>query len=125
MTASDKAAAALDELYAEIPDTGCKGLCVEACGPIGMTPLERQRIADRGTALPLLGKPTDGACTALSEGRCAVYECRPTICRLWGAVESLPCPHGCVPDGGRLPDREGHRIIARAGVISRRAALGK
>lgn len=27
-------------LWARVPDAGCKGLCQEACGPIGMTEVE-------------------------------------------------------------------------------------
>jgi Fe-S-cluster containining protein len=32
------------------------------------------------------------------ENRCEIYENRPAICRLYGAVEDLRCPYGCRPD---------------------------
>jgi Fe-S-cluster containining protein len=47
-------------------------------------------------------------------GRCAVYGIRPMVCRLWGLVEGMPCPHGCRPDGGLLPDTEGRRLLIEA-----------
>jgi hypothetical protein len=40
-------------------------------------------------------------------------------CRLWGAVESMPCPWGCQPEGGLLPDAEGRRLIQAAAELSR------
>ena len=39
---------------------------------------------------------------------------RPLICRLWGVMESLPCPYVCRPEGGFLADIEGYRLIAAA-----------
>lgn len=29
--------------------------------------------------------------------RCAAYESRPMICRLWGMVKKMRCPFGCRP----------------------------
>lgn len=85
-----------------------------------MSDRERQRIRAAGTRIT----PCDEAlaqagrfwCDALTaDKRCAVYELRPMICRLWGATESLPCIYGCVPEGGRrLPDTEAYRLIAEA-----------
>lgn len=31
------------------------------------------------------------------DGRCSVYVVRPLLCRLWGMVDKMRCPHGCVP----------------------------
>jgi len=36
------------------------------------------------------------------------------ICRLWGLVASMPCPYGCRPEGGLLPDSEGARLLLEA-----------
>lgn len=87
-----------------------------------MSAEERRRIADRGvTMLPLdelLPKimaddgPTD--CPALVADRCSVYEDRPLICRLWGAVESMPCPHGCEVTPGLLMDAGAQTLIRRS-----------
>lgn len=111
---------ALQELYDEIPDIpGCKGLCWMSCGPIEMSQRERQRIREAGVRI------TDGElarrmteeywCEALGpDGRCAIYELRPLVCRTWGAVEGLRCPWGCVPEGGWLSDDEGRRLLVES-----------
>lgn len=114
--------AALDELYARVPDVGCKGLCHQACGPIGMNPREHQRIRDRGVKIPHhqeglaeLVETGDYTCPALDgDNQCSVYEVRPMLCRLWGATESMPCTYGCVPEEGLLPDAEGHMLLAQS-----------
>jgi Fe-S-cluster containining protein len=85
----------LDDLYAQVPDVGCKGLCVDSCGSVAMSPEERRRIAERGVHLPLLAAFV-GHCPALRNGRCSVYEVRPMVCRLWGAVEGMKCRFGRV-----------------------------
>lgn len=107
-----------DDLYGQIPDTGCKGLCQEACGPIAMHPYERARIRRAGVDIPL---PSDAVtelltsgsytCPALMEGRCSVYDLRPLICRLYGAADDLRCEHGCEPAGGLLPGDRARRFL--------------
>ena len=52
-----------------------------------------------------------------ADRRCAVYEVRPMICRLWGLVERMPCPFGCRPEGGLLSDEEGARLLREANRI--------
>jgi Fe-S-cluster containining protein len=107
----------LDRIYRSIPTVACKGLCTEACGPLNMSEVERQRIADRGVDIPtpdvLIGSGSL-TCPALVDGRCSVYEVRPLICRLWGAVESLPCPHGCEVTPGLLMDAGAHALLRRS-----------
>lgn len=77
--------------------------------------MERARIAAAGVDLDT---PTmDGACPALSQaivasGRCTVHRLRPMICRLCGAAASMPCPHGCAPDGGVLDDADALTMLA-------------
>lgn len=36
-------------------------------------------------------------CNFLHNDKCSIYEDRPLICRLWGAVKQMRCPHGCKP----------------------------
>lgn len=87
-------------LYARIPDVACKGLCSDYCGPIGASASEGAAML-RAASQPLtveLPLRAGGKCGYLTEPRrCSIYEARPLICRLWGAVEDLRCPHGCVP----------------------------
>lgn len=110
----------LDVLYARLPALACRGLCADSCHThVDASDAERTRLLRRhGPDLDLdLDAPTsDGACPALSRsfgpGRCTVHADRPMICRLWGAAASMPCPHGCTPDSGRLDDRATLQVLA-------------
>lgn len=103
----------LDALYATLPRLDCQGYCADSCGPIAMSVRERARIVERAR------KPVTadgcGTCSMLTaDRRCGVYDIRPLICRLWGIVERMPCPYGCRPEGGLLPDTEGARLLGEA-----------
>jgi hypothetical protein len=88
---------ALVNLYASLPRMECRGLCQQCCGPIAMTTLERARIV-RHVGREAKFTP-DLTCTLLTpDGRCAAYAVRPLICRLWGLVPRMACPHGCTPE---------------------------
>lgn len=112
--------ARLQELYDQIPAIpDCDGRCWTSCGPIDMSDRERQRIRRAGYKITPMDQARARAdtywCEALTAGkRCAVYEIRPLICRMWGVMDSLRCPYGCIPEGGWLPDLEGYRLIAEA-----------
>lgn len=110
--------AALEALYAQIPEMDCAGLCWDSCGPLPITKLEQRRIkAETGQVVPHASevKPPY-LCPALTMLRaCAVYAHRPLICRLWGAVDNLPCNFGCMPKTGRrLTVVEGYELLAQA-----------
>lgn len=108
---SDAVDVELNEVYAQIPDIGCRGLCADACGPIDMGPGERARMRRAGVKIPTRAQAvqevidSDGkwSCPALTaDDRCSARDVRPAICRIWGATEDLPCPYGCRPANGRL-----------------------
>ncbi len=84
--------------YAAIPSFICRPGCSDCCGPHPWTKAEHERIAawlaERGR--PLL-RATGLDCPYIENGRCSIYEVRPFICRLYGTVEGLRCPHGCGP----------------------------
>jgi Fe-S-cluster containining protein len=115
--------AELQKLYDQIPEIpDCDGRCWQSCGPVGMSDRERQRIRQAGVRIAPYEQAMAAAdtywCEALTGGkRCAVYEMRPIICRLWGAVEGMPCVFGCIPEGGWLSDEEGRRLIAASLAI--------
>ena len=100
----------LREVYASITSAGCKGLCVSECSTIPVFTFELEHLeAVVGRKLPtiaagddiggmLLGSEIGAPCPLLVLGRCSVYEDRPLICRAFGSVEGLRCPHGCRPD---------------------------
>lgn len=112
--------AAIEEVYARLPEIQCKGLCYDSCGPIAMTSVERWRI--RGKArleirVVGLAKAANGGidlrCSALTDNNlCSVYAIRPAICRLWGLTEALQCSYGCVPEGGYLTEVEAYTFLA-------------
>jgi hypothetical protein len=99
----------LDGVYAQVPSTHCKGLCTDSCYSVGVAPAEGDRIRDRHGLDLRTGFYPDG-CPALVEGRCSIYADRPLVCRLWGAVESMPCPYGCRPVVV-LSDERGHGLL--------------
>jgi Fe-S-cluster containining protein len=123
----------IELVWAEIPDVHCKGLCTESCGPIGASPVEIRMLSERGIELEnvedalfnvVIGRQEPNDCPALVDGRCSVYDVRPTVCRLWGAVGEMPCPYGCEPAGGRLSSSTGRQILKRSiqvGQVKNRA----
>ncbi len=98
---------ALRMIYREIPRTSaCKASCVDCCGPV---PWAAEEFALVQADLPLgsrmttlLGSltvenPATGKCAFASPAGCRVYDRRPFMCRLFGAVAGEPllaCPHG-------------------------------
>lgn len=110
--------ARLDALYEKLPRLDCQGLCSDSCGPIEMSVAERQRIERTGVKMipyDQMMATSCWVCPALSPlGLCTVYEIRPMLCRLWGIVESMPCPYDCVPEGGHLSDKVGFGLLAES-----------
>ena len=111
----------LADVYDSIPEVPCKGLCQDSCGPIAMSIEEDARLRARGVEIPsmvdtvaAIERGEDYYCPALRNGRCSVYDERPTICRLWGATQSMPCPHGCTPPDA-LTQQESYALLVRAG----------
>ena len=99
----------LREIYASIPDAGCKGLCADKCTTVPMFPIELEQLEEAaGRKLPtlpigdgvggiILGSEIGKPCPLLVLGRCTAYDHRPLICRTFGSVEGLRCEHGCGP----------------------------
>jgi hypothetical protein len=107
----------MQAVYDQVPAMAdCKGNCWISCGPASMTPWERRRLATAGHKVTpdeiARCSPWDFWCEALGpDGRCMAYDLRPLVCRLWGAVSWLPCPAGCMPEGGYLPDDVSVRLL--------------
>lgn len=105
------------KIWDTIPSARCKGLCQESCGPIFASDIERRILAEHGITIPeyslealFTGLATHRACPALVDGACSVYEVRPTVCRLWGATDDMPCEFGCSPVF-RLSAASGRRLL--------------
>jgi hypothetical protein len=110
----------LDDIYAQVPDVGCRGKCQKSCNNIAMSGVERAQVAAAGYTIPApipialrsTGNQIGGPCPALTIfGTCAVYSVRPGVCRLWGAVESLRCWYGCQPEGGFMSEARGMAVL--------------
>lgn len=107
----------LEDIYAKVPNLECKGLCVEACGPIPCTTKEQEAI-EKATHRKLDFKKTHPhSCTMLKDGKCRAYQHRPLVCRLFGTVPRMACPHGCVPEKW-LTNEEGWQLLSEAEALS-------
>jgi len=108
------ARAELDAARARVPKVHCKGICTDACGPVGGGVFEMNLIRRAGVVIPprkegmrrLIASGGAYRCPALVDGDCAVYGDRPMVCRVWGASEMMPCPYGCKVDGPLLTRAE-------------------
>lgn len=98
----------LAEIYSKIPKIHCKGKCQDSCGPIAMSEIEAEVIRkismggmqiDKTLGMNMVVNfdPETLKCPSLSHGKCAIYEHRPLICRLWGVTKRMRCPFGCTP----------------------------
>lgn len=101
-------------IWAQIPSVNCKGHCTDSCGPIGMTAPEEAILAERGVAVGFDRETL--TCDQLKFGRCQVYEDRPLVCRLWGAVPKMRCLWGCEPT---LTDEQGHGLMQAMFALER------
>lgn len=106
--------AAMEAVYARVPRIACRRLCIAACGPINYSRLEAKRIEKRTHRLPLADDSL--TCNMLELGSCSVYDIRPLICRLFGVVDIMRCPHGCRPDR-LLSDAEAKALLREAARI--------
>lgn len=98
---------AIKEIWKEIPKFQCISGCRDCCGPIVMSRLEWENIEPKINA-------TGITCPYSSKDGCAIYENRPTICRLFGAVNHplQTCNHGCGP-AFKLTDAQARDILSR------------
>jgi Fe-S-cluster containining protein len=118
----------LADAYAKLPSVMCKGLCHASCGVVPIAPAEREAMAKhtgrrvkvmQDVVINLHAKhrvlrpkdPSDLTCPYLVRNRCSVHPARPLVCRMYGVVTGMPCPHGCVASSAPLTDEQAHVII--------------
>lgn len=102
---------ALATIYASLPTLTCQRKCQAVCGPINPPPVERMRILRRTRQSVGTSEVGGTVCRLLeADGRCAVYEDRPMICRLVGLTHETACPHGCKPERW-LSDDEAYQAM--------------
>lgn len=112
----------IDAQYAKIPTFKCVDGCTACCGPIVTSRLEYKRMlsaagrTEKDVSQEALRNIKNGCCDCpfidKAKQRCSIYEVRPAICRLFGAVdhETLKCPYGARPDV-LLTDVESGQIL--------------
>jgi uncharacterized protein len=116
----------LRELYAQIPRFECIPGCTDCCGPVPASREERRahrEFMDLETAHDILDVLSQGGASAQELAKapkltawgqagadcltcpyalkglgCAIYNDRPFLCRLFGTVPSMACPHGRGPE---------------------------
>jgi Fe-S-cluster containining protein len=91
----------ISRLYDEIPGFDCVPECSECCGPVPCHDWEIENIGLKnavsiGTSGLKTISPTK--CQFIEDGKCSIYDHRPLMCRLFGTVEALKCPHGKGPE---------------------------
>ena len=108
----------------KIPSFECKTGCHECCGIVPFSAAEREKAATvrpleqwepfiNGTWVPSSALMTM-KCPFVNDAGCSIYEHRPTVCRLFGAVDhpNMKCPMGCGPK--RLLTEQRSREILRS-----------
>jgi hypothetical protein len=76
----------LRQLYRAIPEFKCAEGCTDCCcGTIIFSEAEEQVLAEKGLLRP---RTVGDLCPYVEHGRCAIYEYRPFICRIFGATEN-------------------------------------
>jgi uncharacterized protein len=112
----------LKRLYSRIPTFKCVEGCSDCCGPVPATRQERKNapaLMEAETALQIMDVLAAGGasteelalapeftpalcitCPYVIEngGGCAIYDNRPFLCRLFGTIPAMPCPHGAGPE---------------------------
>jgi hypothetical protein len=97
---------------AAIPTFTCVPGCTDCCGPVPASEWELKRLPRLDPATRAACYTADGlSCPHQGPLGCMVYEERPLVCRLFGTVEKLPCPHGRRP--AKLLDPQVEREILR------------
>jgi uncharacterized protein len=116
----------LEQLYAQIPNIECKGLCYLSCSIIPASKVEMKRVKAKHQINPFYSMPEAivkvsriekvkgkfPACAALVNGLCTIYSDRPAICRLYGVVENMQCEFGCIPEK-MLTAQQGYDLIEK------------
>jgi uncharacterized protein len=110
---------------AMIPSFACRTGCHDCCGLVPfltpekdrasvLRPLEQWEKFD-GNSWVTKSALATMRCPFLTDGGCGIYDDRPVICRLFGAVDAplMTCPHGCGPRS-KITDRQARQMIDEA-----------
>ena len=121
----------VQQAWGLFPVVECKGKCQNVCGMVRASPSEIHLLKDyckkNGIKYVNLNRATeeklkvilanpgtphpDLLCEYLKNGKCTVYEVRPSICRLYGSPSDLVCPHGCNVVGGLIKPEQAFKLL--------------
>jgi hypothetical protein len=91
------------QLCDKIPLMACKAGCSDCCGLVLFSKSEWKRIQGERQKQAAIED-----CEYLHGNHCSIYEQRPFLCRLFGAVsepgDMMSCPHGCRPENPLTPE---------------------
>lgn len=104
-------------LYKKIPAFECIEGCTDCCGPVPWTAYELERA---GLAAPPPERD-DRRCVFSLGGRCEIHDRRPFMCRLFGTVGDLKCPHGRGPLR-LMHSEDGHQLVRKYKLLGPREA---
>jgi len=82
-----------------IPVFECILGCTDCCGPVPFSKWGWSQIRDKRDATSII-------CPYVTEVGCAIYSQRPILCRLFGTVFGMRCPHGRGPKNLLSSERE-------------------
>ena len=98
------------------PPMKCDSGCGRCCGIVPVTETEFQRVARYAQEHAL--EPVDQGitCPWYQGDKCAVYDVRPLVCRMFGHVPQMECPKGY---NVNIPERQAQRMILSNGQANR------
>ena len=98
----------------------CKKNCGLCCGPVpikketyekNIAKAQTHVLTDLGTHVLALQGVTAKCAFLTDEMKCAIYEERPAVCRIFGQTDALPCPF--LTKEGCLRNRKSRRKVEK------------
>jgi len=96
-----------------LPPMRCDDGCGDCCGVVPVTETEYRAVERYAKAHGITPLDQNDTCPFFQNGTCAVYDVRPTLCRLFGHTPGMTCPHGY---NVNVPDRDVDRIMRSSGL---------
>lgn len=104
----------------QLPAMKCDEGCGDCCGIVMCSSAEAKTIVNVINARGIKPVRQGSKCPLYIDGKCSVYEVRPTVCKLFGHVEKMPCSRGYNTNVSDEIAHEYHKVMARGGTGSRR-----
>lgn len=101
------------KIYDMIPTFECIDGCTDCCGIVPFSGFEWEQLKPDEIKTKSFAEIIENpACPFIEDGKhCGIYEKRPLMCRIYGTIENLKCPHDKKPL--KFLTREQERYIMR------------